>query len=177
MSEWIEQKAFETNEKLIKLTRGLTTVVSSSDYLLVLKRKWQAATAYGTYYAVRTEQRNNVRRRITLHGFLLKPPKGLFVDHINGDGLDNRRSNLRIVTRAQNQQNRRVRYKKTSSYKGISYNKNNGMWTVSITHEGETLICGSFANEIQAAMHYDKFAIRLFKDYACLNFPGEPENG
>jgi hypothetical protein len=97
-------------------------------------------------------------------------PHGLEVDHINHDKLDNRRCNLRIVTRQQNNQNTRPKTSstRTSAYKGVHLAK--GKWRASIHTNGTTRQLGTFTDEVAAAKAYDQAARYYFGEYAYLNF-------
>ena len=99
-------------------------------------------------------------------------PKGLFVDHINHDGLDNRKSNLRLCTQRQNNQTQRPRGK-TSKYKGVYWNKRAKKFMASICIDGKKKSLGYFIDEVAAAKSYDKAAKKLFGEFAYLNFPNE----
>ncbi len=99
-------------------------------------------------------------------------PNGKFVDHINHNGLDNRRANLRIVTHKQNGWNRRKTARKsTSRYKGVCWSKRERMWHVQIKKNGKQITIGYFLDEKAAARAYDAKADELFGQYAALNFP------
>lgn len=104
----------------------------------------------------------------------MRPVKGESVDHINGDGLDNRRSNLRVCSHAENRRNSKKvsgRRKLASHYKGVSHPSKN-RWTASITVMWKTLHIGSFKTEIEAARAYDEAARNHHGVFARLNFPG-----
>ena len=115
-----------------------------------------------------------MHRQIMQNHLYLEPctlsPK-LFVDHINNNSLDNRKSNLRIVTHRQNCLNTRPKTKNTTSrYKGGSWDKESKKWRALITHKGRRISIGRFKNETDAARTYDKTAKELNGDYAYLNF-------
>jgi len=93
------------------------------------------------------------------------------VDHVNGDGLDNRRSNLRIVRPGQNQYNSHTVRKGTSKYKGVTFHKRLKKWQASIRKQGKATHLGTFEHEVDAAVAYDKAALKLFKGFAHPNFP------
>ena len=106
--------------------------------------------------------------KISLHRFLLS---GKIIDHINRDKLDNRVSNLREVSRAQNTINReKIRKKTSSSYKGVSFHSRDRVWTAYITVNKKRISLGIYKSEIDAARTYDRAAIKYFGEYACLNF-------
>jgi hypothetical protein len=94
----------------------------------------------------------------------------VFVDHINGNGLDNRKSNLRICTHQQNCENSRKRKKSFSKYKGVYWSKNAKKWVAQITIDGKSKHLGYFELEEDAAAAYDKAAVKYFGEFACLNF-------
>ena len=103
-----------------------------------------------------------------LHIFLMKPPKGLIVDHKNGDGLDNSRSNLRIATKAQNGQNKTKRKGTSSQYKGVCLHKS-GKWVAAIVVNGKRVHLGCYAAEQEAARAYDAAATTHFGEFAFTN--------
>ncbi len=157
--------------KYIKLTQGRTTVVDDADYAELMKHKWYANQRHGIWYAYTNIRTGNKRITISMHRFLLNPPKNMQIDHKNHNGLDNRRCNIRICTHAQNIQNqRRKRGSKTSKYKGVFWNKKESYWYVQIKQNGKKLNLGSFHNEIDAAKTYDKKAKELFGEFANTNF-------
>jgi len=99
----------------IPLTNGKVALVDDSDYEWLAQRKWsyQKGSKY-TGYAVRTDYSAERPKTLSMHGEIVKPAAGLEVDHINHDGLDNRRANLRAVTHSENMRNQRgYRIKKT----------------------------------------------------------------
>jgi hypothetical protein len=149
------------------------TVVEATDYYAFGKYKWIFFGAGKNSYAVREVKiEPKETKRVYLHREIMKPPKRKLVDHRNGDGLDNRRANLRLATYSQNIINRPKTKSKTSSrYRGVSFNKSCGKWGVIIhwRHKGKWL--GWFENEIDAAKAYDKAARKYHKDFARLNFP------
>ena len=107
-----------------------------------------------------------------MHRLLIDAPAGLLVDHINRNGLDNRKSNLRPATVAQNRCNSRLTIsKKTSPYRGVYRHKKKNRWKVSICHNKKYIWLGNFSDEIAAAKAYDDAAKKYHKQFARLNFP------
>ena len=102
-----------------------------------------------------------------MHRFLMNPPSGLWVDHINRVGIDNRRTNLRIATPSQNQSNRKKRTDSKSKFKGIYWRSNRKTWVATIQSNGKTFYLGSSKDEARAAKLYDDAAKKLFGDFAC----------
>lgn len=142
---------------LVPLTREQFTKVDESDYHDLMKYYWNAVGYDDRLYA-RNHKLGLMAR------FIMSPPGDMFVDHINHDTLDNRRSNLRICTPAQNSQNSMGRPSK-SNYKGITYLK--GKWQVFVSAYGERHYFGQFDTEELAAMEYAKHAKRLHKEFFC----------
>lgn len=102
-----------------------------------------------------------------LHRFIMKPKAGFFVDHINGNKLDNRRCNLRICTKAQNTYNSKG--KGNNRFKGVFWVANR--WMAQIAVDRKTIYLGRYKDEEQAARVYDEAAKKHHKEYARLNFP------
>jgi hypothetical protein len=111
---------------------------------------------------------------VRLHRLLMNSPKGRVVDHRNGDGLDNRRENLRIATRGQNVCNKiKTRRKTSSKFIGVSWDKRSRLWAAYVGHLYKKIFLGYFKNEIDAARAYDRAAIKYHGEFARLNFPRE----
>ena len=110
-----------------------------------------------------------------MHRLITNAPKGLMVDHINHNGLDNRRKNLRLCTVSQNNRNRRpiTRPNKGSKYKGVTFDKKRNLFKAEIQHNKKKYFLGRFKSQIKAAQAYDKKARELFGEFAYLNFPAE----
>ncbi len=107
-----------------------------------------------------------------MHQELVKVPDGMVVDHINHDGMDNRRANLRPATYSQNLYHRKNRSgAKYSKYKGVSWKKHNRKWEARIGFEKKEIHLGYFRSEIDAARAYDRAAKKYHGEFASLNFP------
>lgn len=107
---------------------------------------------------------------VTMHRFLLDPKQGFVVDHVNGNGMDNRRCNLRVVTALQNSWNRHKRTIGSSSFKGVWGRP--GRWLAAITVRGVRKHLGTFVVEEDAAAAYDAAAVAAFGEFAAVNRPG-----
>ena len=114
-------------------------------------------------------------RRVKLARLIMGAGPSEFVDHINGDPLDNRRINLRLCSRAENARNRRAQKDGTSHFKGVWFVKRRSTWGAGISIDGQTRHIGYFANEADAAAAYDNAARRLYGEFAALNFPDMEE--
>lgn len=165
--------------KEIPLTRGLVTFVDDDDYEYLAQWKWHAAKGNSTFYAVRnlwTGKRKN-RKCITIcmHRLILglKNPKQ-FTDHIDHNGLNNQKSNLRVCTPAQNSRNTSKRVTKNNSkYLGTFYRKKvssgSKKWMATIQHDNKNYHLGHFNTEEEAAIAYNKKAIELHGEFANVN--------
>lgn len=104
--------------------------------------------------------------RKQLHRVLLSAGLGIEVDHINGDGLDNRSANLRLCNRAQNAKNRRVNSNSKSGIKGVRFDESKRVWEARIRCDGRRISLGRFKNKDQAAEAYRSAAMRLHGAFA-----------
>ena len=159
--------------RIIPLTRGQFTVVDAEDYLWLSQYQWFAEGTAGHFYAVRKEN----GRSIKMHRQIMNAPDHLVVDHIDHDGLNNRRENLRICTFAENCRNLRASRHKSSKYKGVHWHKRNHKWAVQVTCDHKRNHLGYFGDEIDAAKAYDRAALELFGEFASLNLPEEKIKG
>ena len=128
-------------------------------------------------YAVRNVQTRGRSKRIYMHRLIMNTPDHLVCDHINHDGLDNRRRNCRNCTTAQNNANRRKSPTPSSQYLGVSYDKRRHKWVAHIKDHGKERYLGSYELEADAARAYDRAAIAIHGIYAQLNFPEEYPQG
>ena len=156
-------------------TQGKYAIVDPEDFERLNRHKWYVATRSNTFYAIRAAGSRRNRRNIWMHREIINPPDHLVVDHINHNGLDNRKANLRPATRAQNNYNRLIIKRKDSSsrYKGVTWKKENRKWLAQIHFKGEYIFLGYFKDEIQAAKAYDQAAKKYYGQFACLNFPNK----
>lgn len=158
----------------IPLARNLVALVDEEDYPLVSQYKWWLSYPHiqGLFYARTVTYLNGKRREIALHRLIMGFPEGKEIDHINGDGLDNRRSNLRICNRAENMHNSRKQKNNKSGYKGVILTRS-GNWRASIGVNGKCISLGTFYSAIDAAKRYDEEAKKLYGEFAALNFSDE----
>lgn len=177
-----DPSARDTSEESAELTAKIPlsqdkwAIVDADDFERVRRFKWSAIKSDSSrenWYAVRQVWVDSKPVMLGMHRFILGAGDGVEVDHINGDGLDNRRSNLRLATHSQNQANRGKTHGRLSRYKGVrvyarSYGCN--VWCRGVQYRE-----GGFATEEDAARAYDRLARKLFGEYACLNFPDERE--
>lgn len=158
--------------KEIELTRGKVAIVDDVDFDWLNQWKWYCSERG---YAARRTYDKGHREMVRMHRVIINAVEGEFVDHINCDQLDNRRSNLRIVNVRQNQWNRGANKGGSSGYKGVSYHKVSGKWCAQIVgqHEGKNKKhwLGSYQTEEEAAKAYDAAATLMHGEYVKLNFP------
>ena len=155
----------------LPLSRGKFAKIDADDYIWLAQFKWHCHYAGHTYYAVRTQWQGNRSKKIMMHRVVAETPKHLVCDHVNRDGLDNRSSNLRNCTRAQNNLNRGSERGSTSKYKGVYRHKRMDKWVATIKGGGRRRHLGYFADEVEAARTYDAAAREHHGEYAVLNFP------
>ena len=146
--------------KTIPLTKNKVAIVDDEDYVFLNQWKWH----YHREYAARAITVSNGKQtRIYMHDILMPHPSDLEVDHINRNGIDNRKSNLRIVTHKQNADNRREIFKNnTSGVKGVCFH--NGKWQASYRHHGHLIYIGRFDTIEQAKEAYETTKSRLTKE-------------
>lgn len=157
--------------KLIKLTQGKFAIVDDEDFEYLNQWKWHVSKKRNTYYAQRNVfAAKGKQKTILMHRLLIKPDKGFGTDHINRNGLDNRRENLRQCTRSQNAQNAKLRSDNTSGYKGVTYSKTNKGYVVFIRVKGKRKYLGCFNTATEAARIYDENALIYHGEFAMINF-------
>lgn len=157
--------------KEIKLTKGQVAIVDDEDYIKINQYKWCVYKKYnGKYYAKRGIKVNKKSKSILMHRQILDYPDTEEIDHINGNGLDNRKENIRICNRSQNKGNVNKYSNNLSGYKGVCWCKVKKRWRVTIQYIGKQTYLGYFDDIIEAAKIYDKKARELFGKFAKTNF-------
>lgn len=158
--------------KQIPLSRGKISLVDDTDHHWLSKFNWYAHHNHKlNWYAVRTIRENGKRRTIGMHRMILGISGNQKTDHINGDGLDNRRCNLRVCTQTQNTRNQKLSRRNSSGYKGVKYNESAILhpWQARITFNGRVLHLGVFTTAVEAAKCYDCAAIHYHGEFARTN--------
>jgi len=159
--------------KEIELSQGFVALVDDQDYEFLNQFSWSVhgSPRSKTRYARRGDRRADGRVIfVTMHRQIMCPPKGVTVDHVNQDGLDNRKANLRYATSQQNSFNRtRVRTK--SPYRGVRLQTRGGGWQAHIRVDGHLKALGTYRTAEEAARVYDQNALKHQGSFAVLNFP------
>jgi hypothetical protein len=153
----------------LRLSNGDTALIDDEDLDRVKHRTWHRHFSRGRYSRVVTtfKNENGKTSYVMLHRLVFNAQKGQIVDHINGNTLDNRKSNLRIVTPGQSMCNRGADGGRR--FKGITYAV--GKYQACISHEGKDYYLGRFTTAEEAARAYDRKAMELHGEFARLNYP------
>lgn len=160
-------------ERHVPVKGGYTALIDESDYALVAGYRWRALKGHnGKVYAYAHVSGGSVY----MHRVIAGTESGFETDHVNGDGLDNRRGNLRTATASQNSANawkpRRPDGSPHSSiFKGVSWDKGRGKWQAQIALHGRSKNLGRYLTEIEAARAYDTAALAQWGEFAKVNFP------
>jgi hypothetical protein len=158
----------------IKLNKSEVAFVDDDMANEINKNKWailKGGKDKSYVYAVRRKRVGGKREHILMHRQIMGLKKGdnFDIDHINHNGLDNRKCNLRVCSRSQNQHNRKSSINSSSIYKGVSWDKDRSMWRATIADNSTDFQLGRYLTEIEAAEAYNRKAIELFGEFAFLN--------
>lgn len=153
---------------------GNTCYIDDDDFWILSKKTWRVYTGPAGNKYIRAASsiwkcKELKTRKVTwfhLHREILKPLATMQVDHINGNGLDNRKNNLREATSRQNKQNMKKIKRNTSGYKGVTWCKDRGKWAAYIKSESKSMFLGRFKTPTEAHEAYKTKAAELFGEYA-----------
>jgi hypothetical protein len=157
MRRKIREIKVEGNVAFVPLTLGYEAVIDADDAPLVMGFNWSARVDGENVYAHRTETVSSSslqRRRVYLHRVIMGEPSGMQVDHIDCDGLNNRKENLRQATHQQNTHNARIAKHNTSGFKGVWRARNK--WRAQIRDGGKKISLGCFDTPEEAHAAYRK---------------------
>lgn len=154
-NQWSEKRSIEVLGGMasIPLTKGKYAVIDADDLHLVSGKSWAAAKRGNTYYAKSDYRINGERKAIYMHRVILGVESGL-VDHIDGNGLNNRKANLRQASHSLNAHNSGIGHKNTSGFKGVSWSKACGKWKAEITRNKRKMHLGVFDSPEDASRAY-----------------------
>jgi hypothetical protein len=164
-----------SNAVCIPLTRGQHALIDVDDFDRVTVYKWNAVptpkaatSAIQPYYARRSARLPRPHNR-HMHQEIMPPPPGMFVDHRDGNPLDNRKKNLRLATRKQNNVNVPRPLKTQGRFKGTALDRRSGKWRGQIQNDGQKIHLGMYSTEEEAALAYNRAAREFFGEFATLN--------
>jgi len=151
----------EGNIAFVPLTQGFQAIIDKDDVGLVSNHNWCVLQTKKSIYACRKANGTTV----FLHRVILDAPSGHSVDHIDGDGLNNRRANLRLATRAENNRNRKIGSDNSSGLKGVSFHKHAKKWQAQIRIEGKQVHLGYFREPAEAHKAYSEASLKHHGDF------------
>lgn len=158
-------KIIKTGQKRSDAKRKVSVMVDDCDFGFLSQFNWQV----DKFGCVKTHG-NKTQKRILIHRLLLKAPDSLEVDHIDGNRLNNQRSNLRLATSSQNKCNRGARKDCESGLKGVSWHSQREKWIARIKSPyGKYLHLGLFSDKLEAARAYDKASREQHGEFAFVN--------
>jgi len=142
-------------------------LVDAGDEALVVGHRWRVKDVRGCLYAETSIPTISGQQSLLMHRLLM--PELPYIDHRNGNGLDNRRSNIRPATHAQNMKNKKLPRTNTSGFKGVSMDKETGRWLARIYCDGRPFRLGGYATPEEAGMAYDEAALIYHGEFARTN--------
>jgi hypothetical protein len=151
------------------VVKCLKIIIDPEDLPIILGRNWRLVRSKYQQGLIGYPKGGPKGQDEYLHRLIMNTPKGLDTDHIDGNHLDNRKSNLRVCTKAQNQHNRH-RAHGLSKFKGVSWHTKTKKWQARVALNGKRIHIGVFDSEIEAAKAYDQKARELYGDFARPNF-------
>lgn len=154
-----------TGPARIPLENGGYVIVDREDYVRLAQSRWRRVDRGAVSYAVR------VGTTEYLHRDVVSARGAVIVDHVNRDGLDNRRVNLRLTNKQGNSANRGLQKNNTSGFRGVRKQSRANTWTAEIQVDGCRRYLGSFRTAAEAAHAYDAAAAEAFGEFAFQNFP------
>jgi hypothetical protein len=141
--------------KYIELSQGMRVMVDNEDYKELNKYNWYAVKGLNTFYARRSlPTATGGKGSVRMHRIIMQTPEDMDTDHIDGNGLNNQKENLRLCTRSENLMNQRRNRNNTSGYKGVNWNKRDKKWMSQIKVEGKQIHLGYFSGKEEAYKAY-----------------------
>lgn len=155
--------------KEIKLTSGDKCLVDDADFAFLNQFTWGLSVPHNIAYASTNMKVDGKVKSIRMHNLIMLPPKGMHTDHIDGNGLNNIRANLRVCLPIQNTRNRKMCSRNKSGMRGVSWYKRDQKWHAQIMVNRKQIHLGYFDNIFDAAKEYNLAAIKYFGEYSRLN--------
>lgn len=152
--------------KLLPLTKGFSVMVDDEDYDFLNQWKWTYQSGYACRNATNPDK---TRKPIKMHRLLMNPPDTMEVDHIDGNGINNQKSNLRICSHAENCKNQKVRYSTKTGFKGVDFHTKSNKYRVRITRHYKVHHVGFFSDLQAAVKAYNEASVWLHRDFARPN--------
>jgi hypothetical protein len=165
MTRLIRPIRIEGDVAYVTLTKGYEAIIDAADVPLVEGFNWCSRADGLTFYAARTDYSSG-KKTVRMHRVIMNCSKGFEIDHIDGDGLNNRRSNMRLSTHAENMRNRRIAKNNTSGFKGVAWDKNGAKWRAKIKVDGEQIHLGQFDTPEAAHAAYVAASEKLHGEFA-----------
>jgi hypothetical protein len=150
----------------VTLTRGYEAIIDAADVPLVEGVNWYANNLPHTVYCLNRSQNETKKTTIRMHRVIMGDPDGFQIDHIDGDGLNNRKSNLRLATRSENARNRRINKNSTSGLKGASWVESRKRWRAEIRADGKQIHLGYFNTPEAAHAAYVAASEKMHGEFA-----------
>jgi hypothetical protein len=166
--------------KKIPLTQGKVAIVDNEDYERLSRYRWRAFAGNSckrVFYAVRYSRKEGKDKTIRMHREILDVPNGFYTDHIDGDGLNNQKNNLRVCSTSQNGLNRRKGSNCASGYKGVDrqHRCSQREWRARIQVSGKRILLGHYKTREEAAAAYDHAALSLGGGFGRPNYVDNPQ--
>lgn len=154
--------------RVIKITQGYEVKIDDEDFDLISGRSWKVLRSRKRVYASYSYGKDS-NKSMLMHRLIMNAEKGQYVDHINGDTLDNRKENLRLCTNSQNLGNRGKQSNNNSGYKGVHFH--DGSYVAKIRKDNIVYTLGYSKDKIEAAKIYDMGSLHFYGEFSYLNFP------
>ena len=161
----------QSGTKEIPLTQGKYAIVDASDYEWLSRFHWRILVTGRSCYAIRHIRKDDgTWTTLRMHRAIFDAPDGALIDHVDGNGLNNTRGNLRLATKSENAKNTKIRSNNLSGYRGVSWFKRDGTWRATIQSGRKWLHIGYYGTPEEAARAYDAVAMQLHGQFARPNF-------
>jgi hypothetical protein len=156
--------------KEIQLTQGKVALVDDEDFEYLNQFRWFSNNMNGKFYVGRYITVSKYKQiRISMHRFIMKPEKGMVIDHLDRNPLNNQKNNLRICTQGENLRNKKIYANNKCGFKGVIWWERNSKWKAEIRHNKKKIYLGYYKNINDAARAYNAAALKYHGEFANLN--------